>query len=219
MFSMQGPFWRALNMIADIMILHFLWVIFSLPLVTIGASTTALYYAMMKRIRVDQGTIPGNFWKAFKENFKQSTIMWLIVAAFGVVVWLDLNFCMTWNTLATKVMLVGCALVLIPCWMTFLYLFPLQAKFTAPVPVVFKNALLISVRHLPMTLLLTVLWALVWLLLAIFPPFSGLMIICGAGLLAWVTSHIYIQVFRAYLPNEVKEDEEELGADWIHPKD
>ena len=50
MFSMDGPLWRALNFIADVMVLHVLWLVHSLPLVTIGASTTALYYAMMKRI-------------------------------------------------------------------------------------------------------------------------------------------------------------------------
>lgn len=194
---MDGPLWRALNFIADVMVLHVLWLVHSLPLVTIGASTTALYYAMMKRIRTNEGQVTANFRQSFKANFRQATILWLIAAAAGAILWLDLNFCTTWGGTAGKVMLAGCSLLLAPCWMTLLYLFPVLAKFTGSVYDTFKNALLMSVRHLPMTLLFTFLWATVWLMLAIFPPFTGLMLISGAGLTAWITSYIYIQVFRS----------------------
>ena len=205
-----------MNFIADVVILHFLWLICSLPLVTIGASTTALYYAMMKRIRTNEGHVTSNFRRAFRENFKQATALWLIVAVVGAVLWLDLNFCSTWDSLAAKVMLVGCAVLLVPCWMVLLYLFPVLAKFTGTLYSTFKNALLLSVRHLPMTFLLTVIWATVWMLLAAFPPFSGLMLISGAGLIAWITSYIYIQVFRTYLPDELREDQEKTDNEWLH---
>ena len=97
LFSIEGPLWRALNLIADVIILHFLWLVCSLPLVTIGASTTALFYAMMKRIRTNEGHVTSNFWKSFKENFRQATVLWLIVAAVAAVLWLDFNFCFTWG--------------------------------------------------------------------------------------------------------------------------
>lgn len=216
MFSMDGPLWRALNFIADVMVLHVLWLVHSLPLVTIGASTTALYYAMMKRIRTNEGQVTANFRQSFKANFRQATILWLIAAAAGAILWLDLNFCTTWGGTAGKVMLAGCSLLLVPCWMTLLYLFPVLAKFTGSVYDTFKNALLMSMRHLPMTLLLTFLWATVWLMLAIFPPFTGLMLISGAGLTAWITSYVYIQVFRAYLPNEIEEDRKRTDNEWLH---
>ena len=216
MFSMEGPLWRAMNFIADVVILHFLWLICSLPLVTVGASTTALYYAMMKRIRTNEGHVTSNFRRAFRENFKQATALWLIVTVVGAVLWLDLNFCSTWDSPAAKVMLVGCAVLLVPCWMVLLYLFPVLAKFTGTLYSTFKNALLLSVRHLPMTFLLTVIWATVWMLLAAFPPFSGLMLISGAGLIAWITSYIYIQVFRTYLPDELREDQEKTDNEWLH---
>lgn len=216
MFSMEGPLWRALNLIADVMILHFLWLVCSLPLVTIGSATTALYYAIMKRIRTNEGQVYTNFIKSFKENFRQATILWLIVAAAAAVLWLDLNFCFTWGGTAGKIMLAGCSLLLVPCWMVLLYLFPVLAKFTGSLYDVFKNSLLMSVRHLPFTLLLTFLWAMVWLLLAIFPPFTGLMLVSGAGLMAWITSQIYIQIFRSYLPDELEEDRKRIDNEWLH---
>lgn len=213
---MDGPLWRALNFIADVMILHFLWLIYSLPLVTIGASTTALYYAMMKRIRTNEGQVTTNFRYSFKQNLRQSTIYWLIIVAVGVVLWLDMNFCFTWGGTAGTVMLAGCSLFLIPCWMVLLYIFPVQAKFTGTLYENFKNALLMSVRHLPLTLLLTAIWATFWLLLAIFPPFTGLMLISGAGLAAWITSYIYIQIFRTYLPDELREDQRRIDNEFLH---
>lgn len=216
MFSMEGPLWRALNLIADVVILHFLWLLYSLPVVTAGASTTALYFAMMKRIRTNEGQVTTNFRQSFRQNFRQATILWLIVAAVAAVLWLDLNFCTTWGGTMGKIMLAGCSLLLVPCWMVLLYLFPVLAKFTGSLYDTFKNALLMSIRHLPMTLLLTFLWATAWLMLAIFPPFTGLMLISGAGLMAWVTSHIYIQVFRAYLPGEIEEDRKRTDNEWLH---
>ena len=216
MFSMEGPLWRALNLIADVVILHFLWLIGCLPAVTIGASTTALYYAMMKRIRTNEGQVYTNFWQSFKLNFRQSTIYWLIIVAVAVILWLDLNFCFTWGGTAGKVMLAGCSLLLIPCWMVLLYIFPVQAKFTGTLYENFKNALLMSIRHLPLTVLLTLIWGTAWLMLAIFPPFSGLMLICGAGLMAWITSQIYIQIFRTYLPDELREDQKKTDNEFLH---
>lgn len=216
MFSMEGPLWRALNLIADIVILHFLWLFTSLPLFTIGASTTALYYAMMKRIRTNEGQVTSNFFKSFKENFRQATVLWLIVVLVAAVLWVDLNFCTTWGGLAGNIMLAGCYMLLVPCCMTLLYLFPVLSKFTGSIFVTFKNALFMSIRHLPMTLLLVFLWATVWLMLAIFPPFTGLMMVSGAGLMAWVTAHVYIQVFRTYLPDEVEEDRRRTDNEWLH---
>ncbi len=216
MFSMDGPLWRALTFIADVVILHFLWLVCSLPLVTIGASTTALYYTMMKRIRTNEGQVTSNFFQSFRQNLRQGVALWLIAAAVAAILWLDFNFCFTWGGTAGKVMLAGCALLLVPCWMVLLYLFPVLAKFEGTLYTTFKNALLMSVRHLPLTPLLTVIWATVWLLLAIFPPFTGLMLICGAGLLAAVTSPIYIQVFRAYLPDEAEEDRERTDNQYLH---
>ena len=216
MFSMDGPLWRALNLIADVVILHFLWLICSLPLITIGPATTALYYAMMKRIRTNEGQVYTNFFKSFRENFRQATILWLIVAAVGIILRLDMDFCSTWGGTAGKIMLAGCSLLLVPCWMVLLYLFPVLAKFTGSLYDIFKNSLLMSVRHLPYTLLLTFLWATAWLMLAAFPPFTGLMLISGAGLMAWVTSHIYIQIFRSYLPDELEEDRKRIDNEWLH---
>ncbi|MGM9536841.1 MAG: YesL family protein [Candidatus Onthomonas sp.] len=212
MFSIDGPLWRGLTFIGDVAVMHFLWLLYSLPLVTIGASTTALYYTAMRRIRTDEGSVTGNFKQSFRENFRQSTIYWLALVAVGALLWLDLNFTSTYGGTVALVMMVACAVFLFPYWMVLLYIFPVQAKFRNTLFDNFKNALLLAIRHFPSTLLLTLIWGCVWLLLAIFPPFTGFLIIAGSGALACVTAPIYIQIFRKYLPGELEDDIERSGG-------
>lgn len=85
LFSIEGPIWRFFNFVYNLVVLHVLWVVYSLPIFTIGASTTALYYACMKMIRTNEGYVHRNFHHSFKQNFKQSTVIWL-----GMVVLLTL---------------------------------------------------------------------------------------------------------------------------------
>ena len=80
---------RALNKICDMVCLNVLWLICCIPVFTIGASTTALYTVMLKMVKNEEGYIFRGFFKAFKENFKQSTIMWLILLALGIVCYID----------------------------------------------------------------------------------------------------------------------------------
>ena len=86
---MDNVVMRALSKICDMVFLNVLWVICSIPIVTIGPSTTALYTVMLKIVRNEEGYIFRGFFKAFKENFKQSTVIWLIIAVFSVLCWLD----------------------------------------------------------------------------------------------------------------------------------
>ena len=94
LFSYDSPFSRFLYFVADIVTLHFLWILYSLPIITIGASTTALYYSCMKRIRTGEGYVTQNFRKSFRQNFKQSTILWIVLVLVGLVFSIDIRFSM-----------------------------------------------------------------------------------------------------------------------------
>ena len=61
MFNYEGRLFRALSFFADMILLQLIWVVFSLPLVTIGSSTTAAYYAAMKKLEYEEGHIWSNF--------------------------------------------------------------------------------------------------------------------------------------------------------------
>ena len=76
---------RALSRICDMMCLNVVWIVCCLPIVTIGASTTALYSVMLKMVKNEEGYIFRSFFKAFKENFRQSTILWILFAVLGII--------------------------------------------------------------------------------------------------------------------------------------
>lgn len=211
LFSVDSPLSRFLYLVGDIITLHFLWVLCSLPLITIGASTTALYYSCMKRIRTQEGYAASNFMKAFKENFRQSTIIWLILLALGFLFVTDIRIGMSVDGPVGKLMIVGCSIFLLPYLLTAMYIFPVQAKFENHISDNFKNALIMSLRHFPYSLLLFLIWGTILLLGISFVPFMGLMLGCGAGLAAYLTSNIFIHIFRKYIPEELEDDLERSG--------
>ena len=91
-FNYDNPIWRFMGKFCDILILNVLWIVLSIPIVTIGASTTAVYYVTLKLVRDEEGPTIRSFFKSFKENFKQSTAIWLILLAAGALTGFDLYF-------------------------------------------------------------------------------------------------------------------------------
>ena len=79
----DNPIISGMSRIFDMMCLNVLWLVCSLPIFTIGASTTAMYTVMLKVVKNEEGYIVKGFFKAFKENFKKSTIIWLILLVIG----------------------------------------------------------------------------------------------------------------------------------------
>ncbi len=85
LFSYDSPLMTALTSIGDCICLSVLWIVFSLPVVTIGASTTALYAAAYHVVRKKEGGLWRVFWDAFRENFKRSTLLWLAAAVLALL--------------------------------------------------------------------------------------------------------------------------------------
>ena len=129
LFSIEGPIWRFFNFVYNIVVIHVLWVVYSLPIFTIGASTTALYYACMKMIRTNEGYVHRNFHHSFKQNFKQSTVIWLGMVVLLTLYVTDLRYGMYLGNTVGRIMIISCSIFLIPIVLTTIYIFPVQAKF------------------------------------------------------------------------------------------
>ena len=211
LFSIEGPIWRFFNFLYNLVVLPVLWIVYSLPVFTIGASTTALYYSCMKMLRTNEGYIHRNFHHSFKQNFKQSTIIWLGMVALLSLYITDLRYGMFLDNMAGKIMIISCSIFLIPIALTTIYIFPVQAKFENKIRDNLKNALLLSLRHFPCSLLLCLIYGTFVLLTFFFVPFIMLMLCCGAGLVAYLTSNVFIYIFRKYLPDELEDDLERSG--------
>ena len=149
---MDSPLMRAMTIIADLFWLNVLTLICCIPIITAGASLTAMHYMALKIVRSEENHLTKSFFKAFKENFKQSTIIWLIILAVSVVLGVDIYIMITRLITFPMVVEVVIIVIAILALMTFAFVFPLQAKFANPVLRTFKNALIISLMQFPKTI-------------------------------------------------------------------
>lgn len=129
-----------------LILVNILWVICSLPVITIGASSTAACYLCLKLINDDECNVVKAFFKSFKENFKQGTIIWLFVGpAFYAV------------TLCTNIIFgedagffgkIGCFIFILFFAFTVFYVFPLLAHYHNTVKNFFKNSFFLGLQFM-----------------------------------------------------------------------
>lgn len=199
-FDVDNPVWRFIRKIGYLWILNILWLVTSLPLFTIGASTTALIYACMK-LKDDEGYPTGNYFRSFRENFRQATIIWLIYAAIGALLIYGLIF---WNLMDGTELRVGHAFaiaLLIPYALSLLYVFAVQAKFVNRVRDTIHYALILPFRHIGWTVQMVILVGVVIYLnvtTIVFVNFVTLAV--GIGWIAYLLSLYYMKVFERYIP-------------------
>ncbi len=195
----ESRFVKIFRTFGDIAALNALWLVFSIPMVTIGASTTALYSVTMKILENREGGIWKNFISAFKSNFKKATLAWVIVLFGCLLTWSSFtlssgvegvisSFYFVWGCIE-----VGVLALVLP------FLFPMIARYDNTVFNYFKNAVLLSLSNFG---------ACIKILLAWFMPiyFSTvplifvytwyLWLIIVVGLIAYGSSFTLRRVFR-----------------------
>ena len=219
LLSTGGPIIRALGTIGDIAIISFYTLILCIPVITAGAAFTAMHYVFLKMIRGEEGHITQQYFRSFKENFKQSTILWLILLAYGVLTFFAFSF-MRETTESTPVVLRVIAFVVtILFYMGAIYVFPVQAHFVNTIGGTFKNAFLIAAVSVPQTILSVfatlLVPAVIILLVHMENGIMYLFRIAPLALLPGIFTPSYFHawilsgVFRRFEPSE--EDEENLS--------
>lgn len=212
-FDMDGPVFSTLNRLADLVWLNILYIICCIPIVTIGASTTAMYYVTMKIVKNEEGYITRSFFKSFKMNFKQATLLWLLALAVGGILALDYSI-MTDRfgdivalSATIKKVVLGILIIIGGIYLfTMVYLFPLLAKFDNNIKNTVKNSLLISIRHFPFTLLLIVIPIIPFVLMLFVNQLILLIFLIVFSLIAFISSYIYVRIFAYYIPEESGQD-------------
>ena len=207
-FNIDGPLVSFLSKVADLVWLNIIFIVFSLPIVTIGASTTAMYYVAMKMAKNEEGYIFRDFFKAFKSNFKQSSIIWLISATIGVVLLVNFRILASWDSVVSKVLIcIICVIAIMLIFMS-LYVYPLLARFENTVSVTMTNALLISLAQFPKTLLM-IAFSVVPTALVIFSAAWIPLIVLGAfSIVAYTNSSFMVTIFKKFEQSETEEDVE-----------
>ncbi|TGY95112.1 DUF624 domain-containing protein [Petralouisia muris] len=189
LLNLDGPIMRLINKIVYSVYLNILWFICCIPIVTIGASTTALFYVTLKISKNEEGNLTKAFFHSFKENFKQGTIIWLILLILGIILGIDgyvvyhMRFENALWTLCTAFLIVAA----IAYAVVLMYIFPLLARFDNTIGAMFKNALFMGIRFLFCTISMA---AIYFMMLLVVIRFFTPAVIFGEGLCALLCSHL-----------------------------
>lgn len=207
-FDIDGPFMSGLTKVADVFILNLLFLLCSLPIFTIGTSTTALYYVTLKMVKDEDCYTAKSFFKSFKQNFKQGTAIFLILAVIGVVLYADLKVMngeyadiLTISEGVQKVMGIMLMAATIFYVLVFAYVFPVLARFDNTVKNTIVNALLMSIKHFPSTIAI-VLINLLPLAFIYMEPKALILVFVIFGLQAYCNSFFFVKIFKNYMPEE-----------------
>ena len=210
-FSMDNKFFVFMGKVADLCLLNLVCLVCCIPIVTAGASITALYYVTLKMVRNEESYIFRSFFKSFKQNFRQATIIHLIMVAAAVLLYLDTNIVKVMGEPMSQIMSVIFAVFTLVYAMILLYLYPILAKFYNSVKNTFTNAILMAIRHLPYTIIMLIICALP--LLIFFVPSLQmqmtlilLLLLFGMAVIAYLNSFFLVKIFDKYIPENSEED-------------
>lgn len=216
LFNLDSPFMQFLTMIGNLMIVNILTLLLCLPIITAGDAVTAMYYVTIKMVKGEDPYIVRSYFKSFKENFKQATIIWVIMLLVAMLLAADCRIVFTGmaGTFATvlKVVLV---IVVIFAVITGLYIFPVLSRFENSVKHTIKNSFLMSILNLPRTFLIVVIHLLPVLLVLVSTSVIPVLFLLGFSAVAYLCSTQYVKIFKKYEPED--ESPQQTDGDELAP--
>lgn len=213
-FSYESKFSQMMIKLSYSCWLNLLWLICSIPVFTLGAATTALYDVSLKIVRDEETSITRQFFRSFRRNFRQSTVLWLILLAAGLLLAVDgwilyhLRAASTgamaviWTLLLALIIVAAIIYVIV-----LMYVFPLVASVSNTNWAMLKNSFLIGIHYLFCSILVFAIhFAMFYVVVAVFTP----AMIFGEGLCALLSAWLLTGVIRAvsYDPDEIPEGAE-----------
>ncbi len=212
-FNLDSPVMVALTKMADLIIVNLLAFFCCLPIITVGASMTALHYVVLKIVRDEECYIVKGFFKSFKENFRQATGIWLIevvlIIVFAADFWIIRN---AENNLPSfmSLLLIGVAIL---AALALTLAFPLLAKFDNSVRITLKNSALMGIMILPKTILMAACWALPLIIIFWAPQIMPVTFCFGMSGPALLNALLYNKTFKKFEPEQDLKD----ADDWTVP--
>ena len=211
LFSYDSKFSQIMLKLCYGCYLNLLCMVCSLPVFTAGAATAALYDVTLRLAREEEPPLTRQFFKAFRENFRQATILWLILLGVGALLGADAyilyHLYKSTAGMVSVICTMGLALIIVAaiCYVVVLmYVFPLIASVRNTNFAMLKNALLIGIHYLFCTILVFAIhFAMFFAVVAVFTP----LIVFGEGLCALLSSYLLGKVIRACAYDPAEEGE------------
>jgi len=213
LFSIDNPVFTFLGKACDVIILSLVWIVLCIPIVTIGPSNTALYYATVKVIRRERGYLLREFFKSFRLNFKKGLIVGVFLTLCYIVLGFDLMW--AWNYLknggAMGSILLGAFAaisILVACFS--IYIYPILSRFEMSIKQLVKASIFMSLRHLPSTIAMLIITAAGFVLVYMIP----ILFFVIPGSVVILNSFLMEKIFKKYMPKAETEEENTKKDEW-----
>lgn len=207
LFRLDNPLLGKLSVLADLLIVNLLFILCSLPVVTIGAAFAGLQRVCMDKALDDEETVIGPFFKAFKDNFKQITIAFFSYLVINLaILWYFFYVPQLVSGIQLNIVYGAAAILMVIVNGVWAYLLPLIVRYDNKLNEHLKNAVMLSIAFLPKTLVL-VAFALIPLGMALFSveifiKTFILWILIGFSLIRFISCIIIKPVIKSLERNE-----------------
>ncbi len=190
-FGLDSKFYKYGSILADILIITLLWTITSLPIITVGASTTAMYYVITRQLSNREGYIRTDFFKSFKANFFQATGVTILFIVIFAVLFFNI-YILPGDSVLFPIQFVLLAVAVA----VLAFVFPVLSRFEFKFFELLRTSFFLAVRHFPTSFTCVVLLYAIYVLVLRW-PFA--FVVC-AGVYGWLTSLMFMRVFKKYVP-------------------
>jgi uncharacterized membrane protein YesL len=213
-FNIDSKVYQYLLKYSQLLWVSILTLVCSIPLVTIGASVTAMH-KLLYQIRKDEETgITRTFFRTFRDNFRQSTLIWLLCAAFFGVIYLDYTAVRAMQNTVLGALSYVMPVILIIGLMCLVWVFVLQSRYQNTVFGTIKLAFIVGVSHPLQTLVMLILFAAPFLLLVQFMAYAPLALGVAFPLCGLLRAMVYSKIFQELeQPEESAKEMEENGTE------
>lgn len=201
-----------LRLLGDLLVINLLWIVCSLPVVTIGMASSAAYAVLLRRVMHGEIPVFKNWWSALRKNFWQALALEGILAVLGIALWGDLQMVFAFTGGIRLVYVAACAMLTVGFAVVALFALPQHALYKNSLKNILKNAFALAACYPGRFLLCCLYWVAV-IGSALLLPFEVvqqvgfLWLMWGLSCPAWLTSKVLISIFSKLDPS-IKENED-----------
>jgi len=191
-FGINSPFARAINKFVQMIYAGLLWFLYSIPVVTLGAATAALYEVLLKMQKDEEGAVGTSFFRGFRANLKCAVPAWLLILLAELVFGVNLFYYAIVGGGNFPVQSVVFGILLLLSLTAFGYVFPIMARFENTTAGTFRMAFLLAVRNPGWTVVIAILQILTVLICWGFLYFPTLFIM---GISGYMQAAVFNRIF------------------------
>lgn len=212
-FNLNSPLMRFLSKMADVMIVNFFTLLCCLPVFTMGAALTAAHYVCLKLVRNEECYIVRDYFKSFKQNFRQGSILGILVMLGAAVLVADYCIISDTNMKYGDILKIGLLITAVIYLMVVMFVFASQAKFDNPIRFTIKNAFLMSVLQFPKTILMIAIHVVPIVIILFVYEAIPVVLFFGISGPIFLSAFLYNKFFQRMEDNVIGEEEFEEEED------